>query len=200
MSSAQDRDIAEVITEVEGALVVRKKLEGKNEQQSVFNPEWMDTLLRSRVQQLEDTGVSSSMTQGFDHLGRLLDIQHALMERHHFDLVNQLTLVIIRQKSSLASRDKDHTAGIHTNPRPFMTGAIPYHNFEHIHHDPQPSFDLDGVQDNFPLLALGSDNIKFSGANEDLCLVWREDRGALQCKRLGDNLTNPDVLTTPGPT
>ncbi|KAL8720078.1 MAG: hypothetical protein Q9225_003013 [Loekoesia sp. 1 TL-2023] len=186
MGSPASRTLDQVLPEIEGILEVRQKLVNMESLQVTFGPEWMDGMLRIKIQELENSNNEGSTIQGLSNLGRLLDVQRNLLERNLMGLVDQMTLVIVRQKSALEAQGDASEDGASAKApiEPVITGAIPFSEVHYGHPTPKPSSTAtDDVQEGFRVVAFGVENVKFSGPGEDLCLVWKEDRNAFRCYR-----------------
>lgn len=103
MEALVQTPLSDALAEVQGILKIREKAGSMETVRVAFGPSWMDDTLHTKIRKLEDCSTDCSMVQGLDNLSRLLDVQRYLSNKSQTALVNQLTLIIIRQKSALES-------------------------------------------------------------------------------------------------
>ncbi|KAL8659982.1 MAG: hypothetical protein Q9226_000145 [Calogaya cf. arnoldii] len=101
MPSSDQQTLGDALGELETILKIRQRLEDRACKDYLFTPEWMDNLLTTKVRELSDAEETLSTHERLQYLSRILDCHFALIERALTGLADQLTIVIVRQKSKL---------------------------------------------------------------------------------------------------
>ncbi|KAL8720077.1 MAG: hypothetical protein Q9225_003012 [Loekoesia sp. 1 TL-2023] len=150
MAPVSGRPIREVLRELVAALKFRKKLEKSPEQQPLFDPGWIDNIIRVKFEELELSNISTSLAEGLENLARMVNAHRDLVERNLINLVNQLTAAIVYQKSCIGydGSGAEGVSSSKTPKEPLMSGAIPT-----------------SVDQTFAMKACGTDEVKFSAVD-----------------------------------
>lgn len=106
MPPSPNRPLAEILTDLSTLLQIRQKLQQKDEAHLVLSLPWTDSLLLSTLTSLSDSLPSPSPPQALQNLHQMLDIEDTLNKMELHDMVNQLQIVMIQQKTCLESADK----------------------------------------------------------------------------------------------
>ncbi|KAL8786565.1 MAG: hypothetical protein Q9213_002702 [Squamulea squamosa] len=92
MSSLEERTLGNVLEELKTILEIRKKLEKHVAKGHVCTPGWIDNLLQTGVQELQqEVDTPSPTKQQLENSSKMLDIQSALIERKLTTMADEVT-------------------------------------------------------------------------------------------------------------
>lgn len=124
----------------------------------------MDNFLRTKIQELEKTPSTSSTIQGLNYIGRMLHILDTLTDRNLDNMVEHVTMALIRQNSRLES-----TRLVGGNDAPID-----------LHHNQRtaegPSSASEDTRKNLNITVCSSRSHKFYSTDGSLRLGWDEQR------------------------
>ncbi|KAL8803948.1 MAG: hypothetical protein Q9200_006018 [Gallowayella weberi] len=164
MASSANQSLGDALLEIETVLKIRRKLEEMAPKSTIFGERWMDNILRIKIQALESTSSGSSNVQNLNYMGRMPEILDALINRKLDDMVDQLTMALVRHKSSLdpthrhLSNAHEHGDALHSQYSAANTLAFGR-----------------GARKDFDVIACSSRLHKFYSTDGQLWLSWHEE-------------------------